>query len=167
MKNSKQWAKAIMTIIIGVIPISFAGYVHETWYYIFLTLCSLFGILGFISFFHLFIYTVLFPNQRNILVKGIYWLSILISISAPFWWIFYNESNPQRMLQNNYEVVEATLKSSIPNEKEHTFTLSYDFELKGKHYQSKKTVAKEPKTNPFYIKYLPTNPEVNEPVENK
>lgn len=166
MNNGKQWAKAFMAIIIGLVPICLASYANAVWYYVFLTICSLFGVLGIIALFQLFIYTVLFPRVRNFFVKAIFVLSILIAISLPLLWVWHNESNPQNLLKNNYEVTEATLTNSTSNKNGDSTIIEYVFEIKGKKYFSKKTVLKTPKNNPFYIKYLPQEPEINELTEN-
>lgn len=163
MKNSKQWAKAVMAIIIGVLPVILSGYVHATWYYILLTVCSLFALLGIIAFFQLLIYTVLFPHSRNSFVKTLFGLSIVFTLTIPFAWIYYNESHPERLLKYNFEITEAHI-SKITRENEH-FKVNYEFEISGKHYKSSKTLKKEPVSNPFYIKFLPSNPEINEPTE--
>jgi hypothetical protein len=163
MRNTKQWTKAVMAIIIGIVPISISGYVHATWYYILLTVCSLFAILGITAFFQLLIYTVLFPNLRNSFVKTLFGLSIVLTLAIPFTWIYYNESHPERLLENNYEITEAHI-SKITRENEH-FNVNYEFEVSGKQYKTSTILKKEPVSSTFYIKYLPSNPEINEPAE--
>lgn len=165
MKNAKQWAKAFMAIAIGIIPICFAGYAHATWYFVFLTFCSLFGVLGMIALFQLFIYTILFPYQRNAFVKTLYGISIIIALSIPFLWIAYNEVNPEKLLKNNFEITEASLIKSIPTADEKSYNIEYEYTVNGQQYKSTKMVEHLPKSNPFYLKYLPSKPEVNEPAE--
>ncbi len=163
MRNSKQWAKAVMAIIIGILPISLSGYVHATWYYLLLAVCSLFVLLGTIALFQLFIYTVLFPRTRNSFVKTLFGLAIVITLTIPYFWIRFNESNPERLLKYNFEITEAHINQIIP-ENEH-FKINYEFEISGKQYKNSKILKKEPTSAPFYIKYLPSNPEINEPAE--
>jgi hypothetical protein len=164
MNNTKQWAKAVMAIIIGVLPIIFSGYVHATWYYILLTVCSLFTLLGIMAVFQLFIYTVLFPHTRNSFVKTLFGLSIVITLTLPYFWIHYHESHPEQLLEYNFEVAEGHV-TKITRESDH-FDVSYAFEVSGKQYKATKKLKKEPVTSPFYIKYLPSDPEINEPTEH-
>jgi len=162
MNNSKQWAKAIMAMAIGVIPISIASYSHATWYFVFLLFCSLFGVLGLIALFQLFIYTILFPKKRSFLVKTVFYISVCISISLPIIWILHHETHPYSLLTNNYEITEATLIQKEPCKNNDSTIIEYAFKIKDKQYFSKKNSLRIPKNNTFYIKYLPENPYINE-----
>lgn len=165
MKNSKQWAKSVMAIIIGALPIVLSGYAHETWYFILLTFCSLFAVLGIIAVFQLFIYTILFPRTRNSFVKTLFGLAIVLSLSIPYFWIKYNESNPEQMLKSNFEITEAHVSQVTPENG--NFRVTYEYEVSGKQYMTSKVLKKEPETSSFNLKYLPSNPEINEPAEYK
>lgn len=163
MKNGKQWAKALMAIIIGALPLTLAAYTQATWYYTLLIVCSLFLVLGMIAVFQLFIYTVLFPYRRNVFAKTLFVLSILLSLSIPGYWIYYHESNPELLLNNDYEITDAAITKTVPQGPD--FLIEYTFSVKSKSYQSSKKVKKTPATSNIYIKYLPSDPSINKPAE--
>lgn len=163
MKNGKQWAKALMAIIIGALPLTLAAYTQATWYYTLLTICSLFLVLGIIALFQLFIYTVAFPSTRNAFVKTLFGLSIALSLTIPYFWIQYHESHPEQLLENSYEITDATITKTTPYGSD--FLIEYTFSVKSKKYQSSKIVKKEPATSNLYIKYLPSDPIINKPAE--
>jgi len=162
--NSKQWAKAFMAIIIGALPLIIANYVHATWYYIFMVFCFLFLVLGAIAVFQLFIYTILFPYSRNSFVKTLYGLSILVAVSIPAFWIWHNESNPEKLLKSNFEIAEGVVQRTYYNSDSTKKYIQYSYKVEDKYYVKDALVSKFPTYKNINIKYLPEKPDISEVV---
>lgn len=159
--NSKQWAKGFMAILIGAIPLILAQYTNKTWYYVFMVVCFLFIILGTIAVIQLLLYTIIFPKTRNNFVKTLYGLAILITLSLPYFWIIFNENKKNNLL-NNFEITDGIINKTYFNSDSSKMFVQYYYKVNNKYYIKDVEVKKEPQYNNVNVKYLPSNPDINE-----
>lgn len=165
MNNVKQWSKAIIIMILGTLPLVLSPYYQTTWYYIMFAICSIFALLGLIALFQLFIYTFIFPYKRGILSKVIFVFFNLSTLILPYYWISYHESRPYELLKNNFEITEAKVDKN--SQQGDSLLIKYHYTIAGISYHSTKNIKNREISDPFYIKYLPSNPEINEPAVQK
>lgn len=163
MKNGKQWAKSLIIVVIGALPLLLSTYTQATWYYVLISISLLFFVLGIISMFQLLVFSVIFPIKRNILSKIVFVLAIITTLTIPYFWINYHESNKELLLENNYEVVDGKILHVLP--KNGKFEIEYTFQIGITKYNSVNLVKKEPQSNILSIKYLPSDPNINKPIE--
>ena len=158
--NYKQLAKVIIVIIIGSMPFIFSPFIQAKWYYILLAISSFFFIFGLLALFQLIVNTYFYRNRLRKLPKFVIALFLLASFSLTYFWISYHESRPYDLLKNNYEVAEAQLDEQITLGD--SISIGYHYQIEGTLYYSQKKVRFV--SDPFNIKYLPSNPEINEPI---
>ncbi len=162
MNNVKQWSKAIIIMILGTLPLVLSPYYQTTWYYTMFAICSIFALLGLIALFQLIIYTFMFPYKRGILSTVIFVAFILSTLLLPYYWITYHESRPYDLLKTNFEITEARVDKTSQNGD--SLSIKYHYNIAGIVYHTTKNIESNEVSDPFYIKYLPSNPEINEPA---
>ncbi len=163
MKNGKQWVKSLIIFTIGALPLLLSTYTQANWYYVLISISLFFLVLGIIAMFQLLIYSILFQYQRNLWAKILFGFSIVATLTIPYFWIHYHESNPELLLENNYEIIDGTISNTVP--KDGQFEIEYTFKIDSTIFKSSKKVKREPQSKTLNIKYLPSNPSINKPVE--